>query len=331
MGSLSADEVWNLNPAQLQNLLDTGSLASKNKTARFYAPSFSYYKTSQHQTRPTDFPTISITGNSCALNCKHCNGIVLQTMHSTTTPKQLLEFCTKIKSQGALGCLISGGCTPSGVVPLQGFVPTIAQIKRDLDLTVMVHTGIIDAQTALQLKQAQVDTALIDVIGSNQTIKQIYNLKVTTADYDRSLQALEQSGIPFVPHIIAGLHHGKLQGELEALKMVSKYKPSAVVIISFMPIHGTAMASTTPAAPMDIAKVTAAARTLFPDTPVVLGCMRPKGKHRSQTDVLALKAGSDAIAFPSQEAIAYAQQNGYQTTFSSYCCAQIYKDLTTKD
>ena len=39
-------------------------------------------------------------------------------------------------------------------------------------------------------------------------------------DYDRSLRALNDSGIPFVPHVLVGLHYGKLRGEFQALKMI---------------------------------------------------------------------------------------------------------------
>ncbi len=65
---------------------------------------------------------------------------------------------------------------------------------------------------------------------------------------------------------------------------------------------------------------------MFPETPLILGCMRPKGTSRGITDVLALKAGVDAIAFPSEVAVEYAKSKGYKTVFSSYCCAQMYVD-----
>jgi uncharacterized radical SAM superfamily protein len=54
--------------------------------------------------------------------------------------------------------------------------------------------------------------------------------------------------------------------------------------------------------------------------------MRPKGKNRGMTDVLALKAGVDAVAFPTEVAVEYAQNKGFKTGFSSYCCAQMYVD-----
>ena len=53
-----------------------------------------------------------------------------------------------------------------------------------------------------------------------ETIKKIYNLKVTPKDYADSLKALDEAELPFVPHVIVGLNEGKLDGELEALKMI---------------------------------------------------------------------------------------------------------------
>jgi len=260
------------------------------------------------------------------LNCKHCGGRVLETMNPALSPDELFDLGTELKHNGAKGVLVSGGCLPDGSVPLDEFVSTIEKFKLMLGLTVFVHTGIIGQATALKLKNASVDAALIDVIGSSQTVEKIYNLKVTVQDYADSLVALEDAGLSIVPHVIVGLNEGKLDGELRALQMIQKVKPSALVIIAFMPIHGTAMAKVAPPQPVDIAKVAMLARLMFPETPLVLGCMRPKGKSRSETDVLALKAGVDAVAFPSEVAVEYAKNKGYKTAFSSYCCAQIYVD-----
>jgi hypothetical protein len=55
--------------------------------------------------------------------------------------------------------------------------------------------------------------------------------------------------------------------------------------------------------------------------------MRPKGKHRRETDILAIRAGVNAIAFPAEEAIEFAKNQGYEVTFSSMCCSQIYADV----
>jgi len=327
----SPEKVWSMAENEVLQLLEDHFLHSnRTKKILFYAPSFMYYKTAYYCSSPTDFPTISITGTGCALKCKHCGGKVLETMYPATTPEKLFDLCAQFKRNGAYGCLISGGCLPNGSVPLEKFVDVIGEIKRELGLTVFVHTGIINFDTAKRLRNAGVDAALIDIVGSSETIRKIYNLNVTVKDYENSLKALHEAEIAFVPHIIVGLYHGKLNGEFYALKMISQYKPSALVVIAFMPIHGTEMEKIEPSKPVNIAKAIVTARLMIPQTPLVLGCMRPKGKHRIETDILAIKSGVDAIAFPAEEAVKFAENQGYNISFSSFCCSHIYLDIPDK-
>src|SRR5450756_385835 len=136
----SPEAIWNLNEKELLNLLETSTFKPRGNEIRFYAPSFTYYKTKHYSSSTTDFPTISVTGNACALNCKHCGGKVLETMHPALSPEELFELGLKLKQNGAVGCLISGGCLPDGYVPLDGFVPVLGRFKRELGLTVFVHT-----------------------------------------------------------------------------------------------------------------------------------------------------------------------------------------------
>lgn len=252
---------------------------------------------------------------------------MLNTMLPALTPRELVSLCKQLKQRGAIGCLISGGCLPNGSVPLDRFVDAIAEVKRNLGLTVVVHTGIIELSMAKRLKEAGVDAALIDIIGSDETIKEIYQLNMHVQDFDSSLKALHESGIPFVPHVLVGLHYGKLKGEYTALQMISKYKPSAVIVIAFMPIHGTTLEAVSPPSSTDIAKVLATARLMMPGTPLVLGCMRPKGKDKGKIDVLAVEAGVNAIAFPAEDAVKLAESFGLEISFSSLCCSQIYEDI----
>jgi uncharacterized radical SAM superfamily protein len=249
-------------------------------------------------------------------------------MFPVSSPTKLVELCKDLKRKGAVGCLISGGCLPDGSVPLEKFIDAITEIKRELNLTLVIHTGLVNEKAAKQLKIAGVDAVLIDVIGSNETISEIYNLNVSITDYENSLQALSAAEIPTVPHVLVGLHYGKLKGELHALEMISRFKPSAVIIIAFTPIPGTAMEKVDPPTPSTISGVLIAARNMMPSTPLVLGCMRPKGNHRKKTDVFAVRAGVNAIAFPTEEAIKLAKSLGYDISFSSLCCSQIFEDLT---
>jgi len=316
-----------MNEPDFLSLLNSGRLFLRTRKIGFYAPSFMRYRTAYYCSSETEFPTISITGRGCALKCRHCGGLVLKTMHPVTTPEDLFCLCESIKARGALGCLISGGCLPDGSVPLGEFTETLGRVKNELGLTVLVHTGIIDLSTAKALKSAKIDAALIDIIGSDETIKEIYNLNMTVEDYARSLKVLRQAGIVTVPHVISGLHSGRLLGEFNALQMIERYSPSAVVIIAFTPIRGTVMERTDPPNPIDVARVVATARLMFPDVPLVLGCMRPSGKHRDELDILAVKAGVNAIAFPTERAIRFAENNGYKAVFSPLCCSQIYADI----
>jgi uncharacterized radical SAM superfamily protein len=324
--NLSPQKIWALDDHALLKLLNSRVFKPNCREIRFYAPSFTYYRTKHYCSNNRDFPTISVTGNTCAIGCKHCGGKILQTMHPAVSPQELFNLGVKLKREGAKGCLVSGGCLPDGSVPLDGFVPVLKRFKMELNLTVFVHTGIVSSETAGSLKAAEVDAALIDVIGSEATIKKIYNLQMSLRDYSHSLAALDQAGLAIVPHVIVGLNDGNLDGELAALQMIGSFKPAALVIIAFMPIHGTDMAQTKPPKPLDIAKVVACARVMFPRVPLTLGCMRPKDKSRAQTDVLALQAGVDGVAFPSNEAIEFALKADLKFSFSSYCCAQLYFD-----
>jgi uncharacterized radical SAM superfamily protein len=297
------------------------------KRITFYAPSFAYYKNVHVSTLPLTFPSISITGRGCALKCKHCNGKVLHTMIPAMTPQELLAVCRRVKETGGQGCLISGGCLSNGSVPIKNFIGAIQQIKQDLALTLVVHTGVVDKEIATELAGAGVDAVLLDIIGSQETIEDIYNLQLAVDDYETSLQVLSEAGLPFVPHVLVGLHYGRLLGEINALEMIAKHQPQGVVIIALTPLKGTAMEDVLPPSAEDIAWVLAKARILMPQTPLSLGCMRPKGSHRKKTDVLAVQAGVNAIAFPEEAAIALAESMGLEIQFSTTCCSQIYEDL----
>jgi len=313
----------------LSQLLDRAresSYKAFGKSIHFYAPSFMRYEKPFYSSPSCAFKSISITGNECDLGCKHCGGRVLRTMIPATTPDQLLAICTRLAKQGCGGCLISGGCLPNGMMPLEEFIPTISRVKHELGLKIAIHTGIIRKKVAEELVRAGVDMALIDILGSDETIEEIYRLNVRTADYDSSMSALEESGIPFVPHVIVGLHYGRLLGEFNALQMISRHNPSGLVVIALIPLRKTLMEHVEPPKPDDIAHVIAEARLMLPRTPVALGCMRPSGRHRVITDVLAVNAGVNAIAFPEDEAVERARILGLETHFHAACCAQTYED-----
>jgi uncharacterized radical SAM superfamily protein len=329
--SIDYSELSDADDRKIQRYLELSrnlSWSRFGRRIRFYAPSFLPYKNPHPNSTLPPFPSISVTGSNCSLNCSHCRGKLLETMIPATTPDQLVAVCQRIKERGGVGCLISGGCTHEGSVPLEEFADAISKVKHELGLTIVAHTGLIKNHTARRLKEAGVDAVLIDIVGSDRTIREVYHLDATTEDYDNAMTAVERAGIPLVPHVLVGIHGGKLEGEFQALQMISEHHPAAIIVIALIPVRGTLMESVKPPAPIDVAKILVAARLMLPSTPVVLGCARPTHRHRVSTDMLAIKAGVNGIAFPSKEAAELAESMGLETSFSPMCCSQIYVDLT---
>ncbi|MHA2144926.1 MAG: radical SAM protein [Candidatus Thorarchaeota archaeon] len=294
----------------------------------FYAPGMVHYETDFHDaTDPYRFPSISVTGKGCALGCEHCNAELLDPMIPATTPEALWKEFNEIKNRGGSGCLISGGATPKGDTPLMDFIPTIKRGKDELGLDLVVHTGVVYPETAEALGEAGIDGAMLDIIGSDDTLKQIYHLDKSVKIFDESMSHLESFGVPYMPHIIAGLHYGELKGEAEAIRMIANHKPNSVVVVAFMPLDRTPMENVTPASPIDIARVILATRLVIQEIPLILGCARPLGGHRRKTDTLAIDAGVNGIAYPSDEGYEYAEEKGFKLSFADQCCSLIERVL----
>ncbi len=278
-------------------------------------------------TDPYRFPSISVSGTQCALDCDHCSGRLLETMLPATTPDALWETMLRVREHGGKGCLVSGGSTPKGNTPLQRFIPVLKRAKEELGLDIVVHTGVVLPEVARGLAEAGVDGAMLDIIGSDETLRQVYHLDVGVEVFDRSMSLLEEHGVPVMPHIVVGLHYGRLLGEAEAIRMIAAHSPAAVVVVAFMPLDRTPMAHTRPAPPVDIARVILAARLAIPDRPLVLGCARPLGEHRRTTDILAIRAGVNAIAYPTEEGYEFAKSVGLEPVMSVECCTLLGRSL----
>jgi uncharacterized radical SAM superfamily protein len=324
-------DCFNLPEEELGALFEKAYRASREHFSdkmAFYAPGMVHYETDFHEaTDPYRFPSISVTGKGCSLGCEHCNAELLDPMIPATTPEALWKEFNEIKTRGGSGCLISGGATPKGDTPLMEFIPTIKRGKDELGLDIVVHTGVVYPETAKALGKAGIDGAMLDIIGSDATLKQIYHLDKSVDIFDESMTHLEEYGVPYMPHIIAGLHYGELKGEAKAIKMIAEHDPNSVVVVAFMPLDHTPMQDVTPASPMDIARVILATRLVIPEKPLILGCARPLGAHRRQTDRLAIDAGVNGIAYPSDEGYEYAEEKGFKLSFADQCCSLIERVL----
>ncbi|UCD84230.1 MAG: radical SAM protein, partial [Deltaproteobacteria bacterium] len=289
------------------------------KKITFYLPGMIRYGDEQGK-----YPAISVTGGDCELDCDHCQGKVLEPMIPCRTSELLRENCLRLAEQGFIGCLLSGGSNGNGVVPWDDFVDVIREIKQRTNLKISIHTGIINRRTARKLKQAGVDQALIDVIGSDDTVREICHLKGGIKVIRNSLRALSKAGIPTVPHIVVGLHNGEIRGEFKALEIIREYQPETVVIVTLTNFNGTPMSKVTPPSPEGIAEVLLAARLTMPETEISLGCERSRGKDGWKLEEYAVDIGVNRIAIQSDKAIKRARDYGLEINFQKTCCSVNY-------
>jgi uncharacterized radical SAM superfamily protein len=266
------------------------------------------------------YPAISITGSRCDLLCEHCKGRLLAPMIEVREPEELVGLSARLSRQGALGLLLSGGSDLQARLPWPKFYDAIQRVSRETSLFISGHVGFPDRVTAAQLHHVGVRQALIDVMGDEETASRVYHL----GSLDRvqeSLEGISESGLQLVPHIVAGLFYGRIKGEYQALELLSRYKPSALVIVVLTPLKGTAMAGLNPPSPLEVARLIAKARLLMPHVPISLGCERPRSRHGITLERLAMTAGATRMAVWSEEAIEEAKRLGLEPRFQPTCCS----------
>lgn len=291
-------------------------------TIRFHAPGLKRYRTGDYRGHDErEFASISVTGAACALSCEHCATKVLEPMHALPRAAgSLFDLCARAKERGARGVLISGGCDAEGRVPLLPHVPDLVKARRELDLVIRVHPGLPDEATCAGLGEVGIDGAMIDIIGHADTVRDVYHLDKGPDDYDRALTRLEAHGVPTVPHIVLGLHFGRMLGEERALEIVAAHRPKLLVLVILMPLVGTGMQAVTPPPLDEIGAFFAKARLALPSTPVMLGCARPLGPQKLAIDRLAVACGFNGIAYPADGLVAYAHEHGLAPEFVNACC-----------
>ncbi len=286
----------------------------------FYAPGLKRYRTADYDAQDAGaFVSVSVTGSSCALQCDHCQSRVLEGM----VPLDgfgLFARARALAAGGARGILVSGGCDRKGRVPLLPHIADLARIREELKLAIRVHPGLPDEETAAALGSLDLDGGMLDVIGAEETIRQVYHLEVGVEEYAAALERLSRHGVPLVPHIVLGLHYGRMLGEWRALEMIARHRPKLLVLVILMPLYGTPMAAVEPPPVGQIGAFFKTAREAFPEIPVTLGCARPIGPRKNAIDRLAVEAGLDGIAYPAEGIVEYARERGRAPRFHDACC-----------
>ena len=273
------------------------------------------------------FPTISITSDKCALNCKHCGRRYLRHMISCPTPDILFTTCSKLASNGARGVLLSGGYNSEGYVPFEPFLDAIERVKRETGIFISTHTGLVPGWLAHELGRAGIDLADFDLIGDDETIKLVLGIDRTVEDYRRSLHALKRSLPHIVPHICIGLHAGELRGEFRALEMVSGFEISGLVFLVLTPTPSTHFKNVKSPRPSAVGEVIAGARLKFSKIPLALGCMRPRSRERVEFELQAVRSGVDRMVVPAADTIEEVNRMGMEMKRVDTCCSLPVSDL----
>jgi uncharacterized radical SAM superfamily protein len=255
---------------------------------------------------PLDTAVLSLTGEECALDCAHCGGHYLGGMRPVW----------EAEPDGESSCLISGGCDPSGRVPVLAHLERVREWRQGR--TMNWHVGFV-SEGEMERIAPLVDVVSFDFVGDEETIREVYGLDHTVDEYVRTYQLLRRYA-KTLPHVTIGLRGGELGHELPAMDRLQALGVDGLVLLVFIPTPGTRYAERQPPSPAVVADLLAEARLRFPDVPIYLGCMRPKGSYRNELDPLAVRAGLNVVVSPSRPARDLAAELGLAGRQTRECC-----------
>ena len=289
----------------------------------FSIPSFkSFQSTEISCSGKNRWPAISVTGADCKLQCDHCKARILEPMLLATSPQILWDTAATLADQGARGFLLTGGSNHRNQVEYEAFLPVVSKIKVAYPhLRIACHTALMTADEVTSLEQSGVDVAMMDIIGAQDTITQVYHLRRRVDDFEETLASLTESKMTVVPHIVLGLHYGYFLGEWNALEIVRRYLPDMLVLVIVMPMYADKKRPFKTPHLENVERMFRQARKILPDTPIKLGCARPPGRYKAIVDSLAVLSGLDGIAYPAEGIVELASRIGREVNINNSCCS----------
>jgi len=285
---------------------DDCPLTANHKLVRAWATRRAHFPDEITWSYPLDTAVLSLTGRQCALDCAHCGGHYLAAMRPIW----------EVEPDASSSCLISGGCDPTGRVPVLAHLDRVRTWRPGRRMN--WHVGFI-SEAEMAAIAPLVDVVSFDFVGDDITIHQVYGLDRSVEDYVVTYRLLRRYART-LPHVTIGLRGGELGHELPAFERLQECGADGLVLLVFIPTPGTRYADRHPPAPEAVADLLAEARLRFPDIPLYLGCMRPQGPYRDRLDPLAVQAGVNAIVSPSRPARQLAADLGLAAYSIRECC-----------
>ncbi len=268
----------------------------------------------------SDFPSVSVTGDQCSMSCSHCSGRYLKGMEDVSRRGGLYLFGTELAKRGGKGMLVSGGCEPDGAVAFpEHTFNEIRRLKEETSLLINLHSGLIDERTADRIASALVDRVSFDLVYHDPTIQNVLKLERTKDDYIATLNILHDKGLKVSPHILAGLDHGELSWEWDAVLKIAEMgsRVDEVILIVLIPTKGTTFGELPVPSEEKVLDLASFMRESL-GSRLILGCMRPKGYHTLETGVLEI--GFDGIVLPSRRTTAWIREKGFMVDEQNICC-----------
>lgn len=243
------------------------------------------------------FPSISITGRSCALNCEYCESKILEQMLDARSPERLEKILQTLSGRGVRGALISGGFTREGKLPVKRYLATIKKYSRKMVFS--MHTLAVSREEARLLRDSGIKIVDFPLTLDPVVLGEVRKLKGFKAeDLLMSLQNLLEEGPPhIVPHILIGERYGKIVYEREAIDLASELDIRIVVFLVVYPYPGTSFQAINPPSGNEILSILRYARKKL-DSEIALGCMRPPEVKRRVDDIAIREQLVDRVVAP---------------------------------
>ena len=286
------------------------NILNKPKALKIYTPGKS-------------FPSISVTGSQCDLNCQHCDRKYLTNMLQAETEEKFKDALNYCIDHNSVGALISGGCTSYGKVPIDKYKDIIRDFKKkNKNFYLNSHVGLITYSEARSLKESGIDTVSFDLNLDPKVIQDVFNLNFKIEDYISSYDALLEAGLRVIPHILIGARFGKIARELDAIKVLNQNQPELLVFIGMIPprIHGEMDPNFELISPESIAKFILISKIFLPSTVLSLGCMRPKGNFSFDLERWSILSGASHVVMPSAKTIKWLKQENFDIEYFNACC-----------
>ncbi|AEX85226.1 biotin synthetase-like uncharacterized protein [Marinitoga piezophila KA3] len=261
-----------------------------------------------HFVKMQNTKSISLTGNYCYLNCKHCNKHYLEHM---ATINEIDNF------SNMTSLLLSGGMNSEIKVPVYNFVERLKEYKEKYGFKYNLHTGFMDKKELKKIKEIS-DAISFDLVGNAETMLEVYGVDKFEDMWD-TFDNLINMKFNVKPHITIGLNGGKTTHEIEAIDRLSKYNVSDIVFLVFIPTPGSYFEDREPPEIEEVIKIFEYAKEKISGIKLTLGCMHPKGRYRRELQEKLLYI-ADKIVQPVQNTIKIAQEENFEITWSYECC-----------